>query len=319
MKEKMTLTIKQLFDFLQHKYNFILDENQHYILPNDIDIFIPDERNNNIRINALYLKKDNLIKFKFNTNEVLICANNHLISFNGIDCIKAKDYSVGDIIIKNTGIPITIKAIEILNIDYVYDIEVNSNTHLYSDTQGIIHHNTLLACYIALELYKSAQIKKIIITRPTVSREDIGHLPGTAEEKLAPWMAPIFANMYQILDKQTVNIMLEEGSLEIVPVTHMRGRTFTDAAIIFDEFQNAENGITQMILERIGIDSKMFLCGDYNQIDLKNGLKKLSGVYMVEGMEKIEGVCRIELNSNHRHPILQRIMDFFEKKNAQYK
>lgn len=176
---------------------------------------------------------------------------------------------------------------------------------------------TLLACYVALELYKMGIVKKIVVTRPTISKEEIGHIPGNIWDKMLPWLTPIFANMYQILDKTTIDLMIEENNLEIVPITHMRGRTFTNSAIIFDEFQNAENGITQMILERIGINSKIFLCGDYNQIDLKN--KKLSGVYMIEGMENIEGVYKIELKSNHRHPILKRIMDFFEKKNAQYK
>ncbi len=178
---------------------------------------------------------------------------------------------------------------------------------------------TLLACYVALELYKSGKVTKIVITRPTISKEDIGHLPGTAEEKLAPWMAPVFANMHQLLDKSVIDNMIIEGTLEVVPVTHMRGRTFTNAAIIFDEFQNAENGITEMILGRIGVDSKMFLCGDYHQIDLKPQIKKLSGVYMVEGMENVDGVCKIELKTNHRHPILDKIMKFFEEKNSQYK
>ena len=97
---------------------------------------------------------------------------------------------------------------------------------------------TLLACQIALQEVLQKRRKKIIITRPTISKEDLGHLPGNMEEKMSPWVAPIYGNMYQLLRRERVDKMIKDGQIEIVPVSYMRGRTFLDAAVIVDECQN---------------------------------------------------------------------------------
>ena len=91
---------------------------------------------------------------------------------------------------------------------------------------------TLLACQIALQMLLEKNIGKIIITRPTVSKEDLGYLPGKLEDKMDPWVAPIYGNMYQLLRKERVEKMIEDGAIEIVPVSYMRGRTFTNSCII---------------------------------------------------------------------------------------
>ena len=170
---------------------------------------------------------------------------------------------------------------------------------------------TLLACQIALQEVLEKRINKIIITRPTVSKEDLGFLPGKLEDKMDPWVAPIYGNMYQLLRKERVEKMIEDGTIEIVPVSYMRGRTFTNSCIIVDEAQNVTHEQSLMILQRIGIGSKMMFCGDTDQIDLKNysdtGLKFLQSIISVKGLHTIN------LLENHRHPILESVLEVYEK------
>ena len=141
---------------------------------------------------------------------------------------------------------------------------------------------TLLACQIALQALLEKQVNRIIITRPTISKEDIGHLPGNIKEKMDPWVAPIYGNMYQLLRKERIDEFVAREQIEIVPVSYMRGRTFTNSVVIVDECQNLDNAQTLMILQRIGVDSKMFFCGDVGQVDLKrqrdSGLSFLSSI-----------------------------------------
>ena len=128
---------------------------------------------------------------------------------------------------------------------------------------------TMLACQIALDGLFRRQYEKIIITRPTVSKEDIGFLPGDLREKMDPWVQPIYQNMYALYDKEKIEKCIEEGKIEIVPVSFMRGRTFLDSCIIVDEAQNVTHEQMEMIVTRIGLRSKMIICGDDHQVDLK--------------------------------------------------
>lgn len=171
---------------------------------------------------------------------------------------------------------------------------------------------TLLACYVALELYLDKKVDKIIITRPTISKEEIGFLPGSLEEKMDPWIQPIYANLYQLLPRDTIEKMISDKIIEIVPITYMRGRTFLKSAIIADELQNLENGMFEMVAQRLGIGSVMVFTGDNNQIDLKN--KTNSSFYWLDEIEQIEGIYKVILYTNHRHPIVDEILTFFEKK-----
>jgi len=172
---------------------------------------------------------------------------------------------------------------------------------------------TLLACQIALQEVLQKRRKKIIITRPTISKEDLGHLPGNMEEKMSPWVAPIYGNMYQLLRKERVDKMISDGAIEIVPVSYMRGRTFLDSCVIVDECQNLDHEQTLMILQRIGLNSRMMFCGDSQQIDLKRGGD--SGLKFLSSVKTVEGLHTIELLQNHRHPILDEILNVYEKYN----
>ena len=134
---------------------------------------------------------------------------------------------------------------------------------------------TLLAVQVAVKLFKEGAIDKIIVTRPAVSvDEDLGFLPGTLEEKMAPWTRPIFDVFREYFYSGEIEGMIKEGVIEISPLAYMRGRTFKDAYIIADEMQNATPNQMKMLLTRIGTNSKMVVTGDLAQADrLKdNGL-----------------------------------------------
>lgn len=172
---------------------------------------------------------------------------------------------------------------------------------------------TLLACQIALDMFFNRQIEKIIITRPNVaSADEIGFLPGSMKEKMDPWLAPIYANLYMLYSAASIDKMVENQEIEILPFAFVRGRTFVNAMVIVDEAQNVNSTQTEMIIGRLGLDSKMIFCGDTAQIDLKN--KKDSGIDFFKIIQsRVAGVKVITLYKNHRHPIVPEILDVYKE------
>ena len=170
---------------------------------------------------------------------------------------------------------------------------------------------TLLACQIALEGLFQKEYEKVIITRPTVSKEEIGFLPGDLREKMDPWIQPIYQNMSLLCDKGTLGYFLSEEQIEIVPVSFMRGRTFLDSIVIVDEAQNVTHEQMEMIVTRIGLRSKMIVCGDDAQIDLRkrdeSGLKFLYSL-----ARKVKKMEAITLNNNHRDSIVEDLIKHYE-------
>lgn len=170
---------------------------------------------------------------------------------------------------------------------------------------------TLVAVQVGLDLLFTKQIEKIIITRPTVAKEDIGFLPGDIKEKMDPWLAPIYHNLYLLYDKVKIDKCVEEGQIEIVPFAFMRGRTFTNALIILDEAQNVTMNQMEMMLGRLGKGSTMVICGDQAQIDLRH--KKDSGFGFLYTLEaQVAGFKVITLKQNHRHEIVEPILKVYE-------
>ena len=171
---------------------------------------------------------------------------------------------------------------------------------------------TLLACQIALDGLLRRHYEKIIITRPTVSKEEIGFLPGDLREKMDPWIQPIYQNMYALYDKSKVESLIEEGKIEIVPLAFMRGRTFLDSCIIVDEAQNVTHEQMEMIATRIGLRSKMIVCGDDHQVDLKS--KRESGFrFLYSASRKVKNMVGITLMENHRDPIVDDLLQIYEE------
>lgn len=178
---------------------------------------------------------------------------------------------------------------------------------------------TFLACNAALTCLSNSAYptKKIYITRPTVSREELGFLPGDLKDKMDPWVKPIYHNFEQNITASNLKTMMDKKEIEISPISFMRGITYQDSFVIVDEVQNVTVEQMKMIITRLGKGSKMILCGDISQIDLKNtsdsGLNYLIniGKNITPDEEKgILGFSIIELTSNHRHGIVE----FFIKK-----
>lgn len=172
---------------------------------------------------------------------------------------------------------------------------------------------TLLACQIALDGLAKKEYKKIVITRPTVSKEDIGYLPGDLREKMQPWISPIVTNFYLLYDKFKIDQWIADGTIEIAPVSFMRGLTFLDACIIVDEAQNITDEQMEMIVTRIGLNSRMIICGDVSQIDLRH--KGDSGFkFICDCVSKIPGMIGYELTTNHRHDIVDHLVSAYAEK-----
>ena len=166
---------------------------------------------------------------------------------------------------------------------------------------------TLLAVQIALDMFFKRQVNKIIITRPTVSNEDNGFLPGSLAEKMDPWLVPIRSNMRKVYNKpEILDKMEKEENIELVSLSHFRGRTFDNAICIVDEFQNLTKQQLQMVLSRLGKDSIMILTGDKHQVDLK--FKNDSAIHEVPKIKESIFVNEIILKDNHRHEALTEIL-----------
>jgi phosphate starvation-inducible PhoH-like protein len=166
---------------------------------------------------------------------------------------------------------------------------------------------TLLAVQVALDLYFKRSINKIIITRPTVSNEDNGFLPGSLEEKMEPWLVPIRSNMRKVYNKPMIlENMEKDENIELVSLTHFRGRTFENSICIVDEFQNLTKNQLAMVLGRLGKGSTMILTGDPQQIDLK--FNNDSAVHDVAKLKESRFVYTINLKDNHRHESLDEVL-----------
>lgn len=171
---------------------------------------------------------------------------------------------------------------------------------------------TLLAVQIGLDLFFKRQVDKIVITRPTVGTEDNGFLPGTEKEKMEPWLVPIRSNMRTVYNKpEILSKMEEQEDIELVALSHFRGRTFTNAVCIVDEFQNLTKPQLSMVLGRLGKDSIMILSGDSDQIDLK--YRSDSAVHSVDTLNKSDYVNVIKLYENHRHESLIEVLDLMNE------
>ena len=166
---------------------------------------------------------------------------------------------------------------------------------------------TLLAVQIALDCFFKREVNKIVITRPTISNEDNGFLPGSLDEKIEPWLVPIRSNMRKVYNKPIILEKMEKNEdIELVSLSHFRGRTFDSSIVIVDEFQNLNKQQLAMVLGRLGKNSRMMLCGDPQQIDLK--FTNDSAVHEVHKLRDSEFVYSVNLKDNHRHESLDDVL-----------
>jgi phosphate starvation-inducible PhoH-like protein len=171
-----------------------------------------------------------------------------------------------------------------------------------------------LAMAMAINALLKNQFNRIILTRPAVEAgEKLGFLPGDIAEKLNPYFRPLYDALFDIVDIEKANKMLETGVIEIAPLAFMRGRTLNDAYIILDEAQNTTSDQMKMFLTRLGLNSKMIINGDITQVDLPN--QKISGLVEIRKIaSSIEGIGVMHLGEKDvvRHPLVQKIIKAYE-------
>lgn len=172
---------------------------------------------------------------------------------------------------------------------------------------------TLVACQAGLDLLFNREVEKIIVARPVVTaKEDIGFLPGGLKDKLDPFIAPIYDNMYRLYNKEKIDKEFQEGRIEIIPFAFMRGRNFSNCFVILDEAQNITDTQMELAITRLCDGSKMCIVGDTGQIDLK--VKKDSGLFFIsKAVTVVPGVASFHLKTNHRHPIVEPILEIYKQ------
>lgn len=169
---------------------------------------------------------------------------------------------------------------------------------------------THIAIGMALEYLLEEKVKKIVITRPVVeSGEKIGYLPGTAEEKLHPYLLPLLDEIHHFISPGQYSGLKTNNKVEIVPLGLMRGRNFHDCFIVADECQNASYDQLKMLLTRLGNGSKMVLTGDMSQSDLHRHMQGgfISMIDVLSGVDGI-GISRLDFSDIVRHPIIGKIL-----------
>lgn len=173
---------------------------------------------------------------------------------------------------------------------------------------------TYLAMAMALSMLKARKVSRIVLTRPAVEAgEALGFLPGDLQEKVAPYLRPLYDAMHDMLDPEQGKRYMEDGTIEIAPLAYMRGRTLSNAFIIMDEAQNTTQEQMLMMLTRIGEGSVCVVTGDTSQIDLKKGVH--SGLLEAERILKnVEGISFIRFSGGDvvRHPVVSRIIGAYE-------
>jgi phosphate starvation-inducible PhoH-like protein len=176
---------------------------------------------------------------------------------------------------------------------------------------------TYLAVAMAVSALLSKKVSRIILTRPAVEAgERLGFLPGTLQEKIDPYLRPLYDALYEMVDADKIEKFLERNTIEIAPLAFMRGRTLNDAFIIMDEAQNTTPEQMKMILTRLGFNSKMVVTGDPTQVDLP-GSQRSGLAEVIDVLRGVEGVQMVFFDERDvvRHALVQRIVKAYERYN----
>ena len=176
---------------------------------------------------------------------------------------------------------------------------------------------TYLAVAMAISALINKQVSRIILTRPAVEAgERLGFLPGTLQEKVDPYLRPLYDALYDMLESERVEKLLEKNVIEVAPIAFMRGRTLNDSFIILDEAQNSTSEQMKMVLTRQGFNSKMVVNGDVTQIDLPNG-RRSGLIDATEILKGVQGISFVQFDEKDvvRHTLVQRIVKAYEKYN----
>lgn len=174
---------------------------------------------------------------------------------------------------------------------------------------------TFLAAVLAVQALLSDQVERLILTRPAVEAgEKLGFLPGDLQQKVNPFLRPLYDALYEFIDAAKIPDLMERGKIEVAPLAYMRGRTLSNSFIIVDEAQNTTPAQLKMVLTRLGNGSKMVVTGDVTQTDLP--LQQESGLVVAQRILKsVEGLsfCYLTQADVVRHPLVQRIVAAYEQ------
>ncbi|WEV61088.1 PhoH family protein [Streptococcaceae bacterium ESL0729] len=207
------------------------------------------------------------------------------------------------------------KAIRVKNMGQKIYLEAVKNHDITFGIGPAGTGKTFLAVVLAVQALKRGHVKRIVLTRPAVEAgENLGFLPGDLQEKVDPYLRPVYDALYQILGKETTTRMMDRGTIEIAPLAYMRGRTLDDAFVILDEAQNTTVMQMKMFLTRLGFNSKMIVNGDVSQIDLPRNAK--SGLIDAEGkLGKIRAIDFVYFTAKDvvRHPVVAKIIEAYEE------
>ena len=174
---------------------------------------------------------------------------------------------------------------------------------------------TYLAMQAAVKAFRNHEVERIVLTRPALGVEDEKHgfLPGTLEQKMAPWVRPLFDVLREYYNIRDITHMMEEQIIEISPLAFMRGRTFKNAIIVADEMQNATPGQMKMLLTRIGEGSKIVVTGDVEQADKSGKNNGLLDLHQRLTTSDVKGMslCQFEAVDIQRHPIISSVLNLY--------
>lgn len=173
---------------------------------------------------------------------------------------------------------------------------------------------TYLAMAMAISAFKKKEVSRIILTRPAVEAgESLGFLPGDLNEKIDPYLRPLYDALFDIMGYEQYLKLIEKGFIEVAPLAYMRGRTLDNSYVILDEAQNTTNEQMKMFLTRLGFGSKAIVTGDITQIDLPRGRKSglVTAAKILKNVEDI-GFVYLTRNDIVRHPLVQKIIDAYE-------
>ena len=175
---------------------------------------------------------------------------------------------------------------------------------------------TFLATVLAVRMLSERKVERLVLTRPAVEAgERLGFLPGDLQQKVDPYLRPLYDALHALLGAEKTTTLLEKGVIEVAPLAYMRGRTLEEAFVILDEAQNTTPAQMRMVLTRLGERSRMVVTGDTSQVDLPPG--QLSGlVDAAEVLADINGVavCRLTSADVVRHPLVQRVVDAYARR-----
>ena len=179
---------------------------------------------------------------------------------------------------------------------------------------------TYIAVAMAVSAFKNKEVQKIILARPAVEAgENLGFLPGDLQEKVDPYLRPLYDGLYDILGRENALRLKEKEAIEVVPLAYMRGRTLDDAFIILDEAQNTTPAQLRMFLTRMGWNTRMIITGDMTQIDLPRSQKSglIEALHILNNVEGI-GVVNLDVRDIVRHKLVTRIVNAYEEYDKDY-